>query len=125
VRPRPEVLAELAALLAELVDARVEERLAAHGIFDAATEYDGDRLPPHTTKRAFFAACRDGRVAGARRDGRGWICSHDAWRSFRERGAERPVRGVAAHGSKPRKVANDVEHNIDEMLRSAGLRGTQ
>lgn len=112
---RPETSA-LVALIEQIVDARVEARLAQLGVH--IEQYDGAHLPPHTSRRAFFAACRAaGKVEGARRDGRGWTCTRTAWEQYRARGAARPVRGCA-------KSHNNVV-SIDSMLVAAGLRATR
>lgn len=114
---RPDLVAKLAAAIGELVDARVEQRLRELGV--GVEQYSGRALPPGVSRRAFFAACRAGRVDGARRDGRGWTCSRSAWVAYRGRGADRPVRGCAA--PTPASGADDA----DQLLEQAGFRRTR
>jgi hypothetical protein len=109
---------DLEALIARLVDERVDARLRELGITTLATEYTGENLPPRTTRRRFFAACRSGKVEQAVRDGRGWRCSVQAWAAYRSRGPEMPVRGCAK--SRPDNVVD-----IDTLLTSSGLRRTR
>jgi hypothetical protein len=40
-------------------------------------------LPPRTSRRRFAEICRSGRVQGAYRDGRIWVCIREAWHSAR------------------------------------------
>ncbi|HEY1696162.1 MAG TPA: hypothetical protein VGG39_28540 [Polyangiaceae bacterium] len=114
------------ALLLELIEAcescpelaaRLARSLGAVGDVD---QYSAANLPPRTTRRVFFSACRRGDVHGARRDGRGWACGRAAWEAYRARGALRPVRGVAHRDAKPGNVVD-----LDAMLRTGGLRGTR
>ncbi len=98
--------------LRTLVERVVREVL---GAAQAGFEYRSPNvLPPGTSARTFREVCRTGRVQGARREGRQWVCGRDAWH--------------AARASKPAKapVANDVAEMSDEDLAEraiAGVRG--
>lgn len=122
---RVHLAVELLALLEQLVDQRVDERLSARGILNG-TEYCGSSLPPRTSRRAFLAACRGGKVAGATRDGRGWKCSAQAWAEFKSRMPVAPVRGAAARSAAASgHAANDDHADLDGLLGAAGMRPTR
>jgi hypothetical protein len=44
-----------------------------------AVAFTSQALPPHTSRRAFNEKCRSGHVRGARKLGRVWSCTRDAW----------------------------------------------
>lgn len=45
----------------------------------APAVYTSDDLPARESRRVFREVCVSGRVVGARREGRTWICSRKAW----------------------------------------------
>lgn len=71
-------LVEIADCLAERIVSRLR------GAANTAGTYDSRNLPPRCTRRRFAEVCRSGRAEGARRDGRDWLCSRDAWHAARE-----------------------------------------
>jgi hypothetical protein len=98
---------------------------AAHALADAIEqqctppgEYSTAHLPPRTSRRAFNCWCREGKVHGARREGRGWVCTENAWREARAR-----VRAPAK--PKLRLVPPSDEELADVMIAEAGLRVTR
>lgn len=105
-RPQPSADALVAALTA-LIDERVALVLAnlGHG-----KGYSSASLPAGVTRRTFNSWCRTGRVRDAKRDGAGWTCSVEAWRS---------ARATARMG------AIQQEQDIDKLLANAGLRRTR
>lgn len=74
--------------------------------------YDSAHPPPHTTRRRFAELCRSGRIAGAYREGRTWVCAR-AWHAARARKPR--TRDLPA--SPPSLV-----DRADELLRRRGLR---
>ncbi len=108
----PEALASLLGALEALVDARVEAKLAALGVADVF--YASSSLPPGVNARTFARWCRQGRVAGAERDGAGWRVSAAAWRAARAAGSRKPTLRLVA--------AND---DAGAMLEAAGFRPTR
>jgi hypothetical protein len=109
---------ELLAVIARLVDERVEARLAELGITTtgATTEYSTTALPAGVSARTFATWSRT-RVIGAVRDGRGWRCPRDAWERAR---STPPRRGQGPDGRFT--AGNDHEVDPDSLLRAAGLR---
>lgn len=114
MRP-PADIAALAALIERIVDDRVESRLRELGV--TSGEYSSSALPMGVTARTFAAWCRSGRVACAKRDGRGWRCSREGWESARATGPNATPRTPANDG--------DVLEDADALLRRAGLRATR
>jgi hypothetical protein len=109
---RAQFMAKAAAAARDLADALA--RLAQEGETSThADTYDSDHLPPRTSRRRFAEFCRSGRVAGAYREGRHWVCARESWHSARI--GSRPVPGPLQ--SDPVLVAR-----ADEMLRRRGLR---
>lgn len=106
----------LTAAIEALVDERVDARLTELGVIATTPEYSSRSLPPRTTGRTFARWCRGGRVPGARRDGSGWMCSIEGWRSARAAGARLTTTTAAP--------ANDGPVDLDAMLSGAGLRAT-
>ncbi len=74
----------LRALVREEVDAYHRER----GI--AGVEYSTQHPASGVTSRTHNEACRSGRVEGARKEGRQWFCSREAW--HRSRGKAPPPK---------------------------------
>jgi len=124
VSARDRAIRDLVDALSRLVRADVEELLAARDVLSGIV-FSGDSLPPRTSRRQFFAACRARKVAGATRDGRGWKCTASAWAEYRTRAPEHHVRGAAAHAAAPERAANDDGADLDGMLENAGLRQTR
>jgi hypothetical protein len=95
---------ELAALVdwfADRIAARISNR-------EPAT-YSSRDLPPRYSRRRFAEVCRSGRVADAKRDGRDWVCSYDAWQ--------------AAWGHPvSRKQTTSLEMRATDLLTRAGVR---
>jgi hypothetical protein len=97
---------DLAQALASLAEVRDSEPASRD-------TYDSEHLPPRTSRRRFTELCRSGRVVGAFRDGRHWVCSHDAWRARRARPT--PVR------PEPEAPA-ELSARAQALLRRSGLR---
>jgi hypothetical protein len=82
---KPVITARGALLLrrAELLEeqARIDRQLAEiESSPDRGDEYSTFNLPPDAKNvDAFNRACRSGRVAGATKRGRAWVCSPLAW----------------------------------------------
>jgi hypothetical protein len=75
----PEITAAIAAVLDALAD-RIAERI---GTRREREIYSSRELPPRCSRRRFAELCRSGRVPGARREGRDWTCSREAWEAAR------------------------------------------
>jgi hypothetical protein len=106
-------IAKAAAAARELAEALMElasESERAPGSNDA---YDSARLPPRTSRRRFAEVCRSGRVSGAVRDGRAWVCPRDAWHAARERAA-----GTVHESEGTRSLIKQA----DNLLERSGLR---
>src|SRR5262249_41069657 len=76
--------------------------------------YSSRLLPPRCTRRRFAELCRSGRVVGARREGRDWVCFREAWDDERAR----PPVGVTRTPSN----LTDAEAKADALLTRCGLR---
>jgi hypothetical protein len=94
-------------VLDELADRVAARIMSARG----RETYSSHDRPPRTTRRRFAELCRSGRVVGARRDGRDWVCSRDAWHAAR-------VRKVAP----PLPATTSLDAKADALLARAGLR---
>jgi len=109
---RADLAAQLLVLLEQVVDERVDQRLADLGV--TSTEFcSAGPLPPNTNARTFCRWCRSGRVHGAEHDAAGWRCSRSAWRAARSAGPK---------GTTAAKPAND---DARALLAAAGLRPTR
>lgn len=97
--------------LAAVLDA-LADRIAARILTKSEREmYSSRDRPPSCTRRRFAELCRSGRVVGARRDGRDWVCSRDAWHAARVRKVAPPMPATASLDAK-----------ADALLARAGLR---
>jgi hypothetical protein len=76
--------------------------------------YDSRHRPPRTSRRRFAELCRAGRVAGAYREGRDWVCTREAWHASRARALASSVASNAAPSS--------LVDRADELLRRNALR---
>ena len=76
--------------------------------------YSSTSLPPRTKRRQFAKQCRSGRVEGAYREGRDWVCPREAWHAARRR----------AHKAAPSAPTFEpsVSERADRLLARAGLR---
>ena len=108
----PDVLARLLDAVSEGIADRVAARLG--GRVDGDT-YDSRRLPPRCTRRRFAEVCRSGRVDGAHREGRDWVCSRVAWEAAQTRKVA-PSSARTPHGFSDRTARADV------LLARSGLR---
>jgi hypothetical protein len=102
-------------LLSVVLDALADRIAARIGSTRERETYSSCDLPPRTSRRRFAELCRSGRVADARRHGRDWSCSREAWEGARTRRApqttrDRPVLPVA------------LRDRADALLSRAGLR---
>lgn len=77
----PDLVAGLLAVFRPLVRELVDELRGE----DSADSYSSGCLPPRTSRRRFAEVCRSGRVVGARREGRDWICLREEWHQARSR----------------------------------------
>lgn len=59
--------------------------LADLGGVQPADVYTSLDLPRNVSRRAFREACRSGRVTGAHREGRVWVCLRREWHAARTR----------------------------------------
>jgi hypothetical protein len=98
--------AALLDMFADRLAARLNERVERE-------TYSSRDLPSRTSRRRFAEVCRSGRVEGARREGRDWVCSRAAWQAAR---AQRP----RMQGCPPRSAS--VHARADALLARAGLR---
>ena len=110
---RVAILAKAATAAHDLANALAELASAGDAPHGSSAFYDSTHLPPRTTRRRFAELCRSGRVAGAYREGRNWVCSCDAWHAVR---ARRPRTTPASDG------APALAERVDELLRRRGLR---
>jgi hypothetical protein len=98
--------------LAVLLDA-LADHLASRILTAREREaYSSRHLPPRCSRRRFAELCRSGRILGAEREGRDWVCSRDAWEAARSRKAK---RAVSAPGSP-------LSAQADALLARSGLR---
>jgi hypothetical protein len=107
-------MAKAAAAARDLADALA--RLAQEGEINSIRPdlYDSENLPPRTSRRRFAELCRSGRIAGAYREGRDWVCSRESWHSSR-------MVGARAAPTMPERDSLLVER-ADALLRRRGLR---
>jgi hypothetical protein len=104
-------LSALDALLDELAD-----RLATRILSTSRHEtYSSRDLPPRCSRRRFAELCRSGRVVGARREGREWVCAREAWEAER-------TRAYAPVVTKTTVKATSLDAKADALLARAGLR---
>ena len=99
--------------LADLLDAlaeRIAVRLAAGRERETFSSRD---LPPRCSRRHFADICRSGRVVDARKEGRDWVCSRQAWEAAR------------MYGRRPRPTSGATEARADALLARVGLRVVQ
>jgi hypothetical protein len=108
-----DLLNRLRAFFREEVRAAVREELGR----GAPDTYTSAALPPNTTLRTFRERCSSGRVPGARREGRAWICGRDEWHESRTR-RRTPVSRVSTTPSEVTPLAA----RADALLARAGLR---
>ena len=94
------------------VDLRYDalDRLAGQ---DDGTTYNSDDRPARVSRRTFGEVCRSGVVVGARKDGRAWSCSREAWAAARSR---RPVPVAPTSGVR---VGLTREQLVDLALERA------
>ncbi len=102
-----------AALFREV--AAIDSDLATLEGVDVSDSYTSHALPPGVSRRTFRQLCRSGHVHGARREGKVWRCSRDAWTAARAK-APPPTATLAA---------NDDEAIVRRALDAAGLRATK
>lgn len=89
-----------------LACARCDAPIVSDGL---AVEFTTVHLPPDCKSAdAFNRACRAGRVAGARKSGRVWICTREAW-------------AVRAKASRPPGLPSQVKACADVVGVSTGL----
>jgi hypothetical protein len=104
--------------LDEHIRAVVREELARARGAAHATVYTSLALPRDVSRRTFREACRSGRVDGARREGRTWVCSREAWHAARTRArSSAPILRVVA--------SLDDESIAARAIANAGLRRTR
>lgn len=91
------------------------DRIAARLITGAQREtYSSCDLPPRCSRRRFAELCRSGRVIGARREGREWVCSQSAWDAARAQRAK-PT-------SQLQRRVTTLDAKADALLARQGLR---
>jgi hypothetical protein len=102
--------------LERIIESKVESALArVLSQSTAPNEVSSVRIPADAKNPdAFNRACRSGRVEGARKVGRIWICTLDAWNARRP--AERP-RGIAKR-TKPTKAPSRTPRREPVELRA-------
>jgi hypothetical protein len=81
--------------------------------------FSSRELPPRTTRRRFAEVCKSGRVEGARREGRDWICSRTAWEQTRTRRSSVATRRPMNSATSPTAI---LDARADALLARAGLR---
>ena len=101
-----------------IVRAIVRDELAR--AFGSATSsaYTSSDLPRGVSRRSFRERCRSGTAPGARREGKLWICSREAWHASRATPAP-ALRLVSA------QVATDDGAIAARAIEAAGLRSTR
>jgi hypothetical protein len=107
-------MAKAAAAARDLADALA--KLAQEGEVNSSRPdvYDSENLPPRTSRRRFAELCRSGRIAGAYREGRDWVCPRSSWHSSRH-------VGTRAAPTTPERDSLLVER-ADALLHRRGLR---
>ena len=102
----------------DTIDALIDslaDRIAARILTAGKREtYSSRDLPPRCSRRRFAELCRSGCVAGARREGREWVCSVSAWEAARARKPKPNSPG------SPRATTLDAK--ADALLACSGLR---
>jgi hypothetical protein len=93
--------------IADRIAARIGSRIERE-------RFDSRNLPPRTSRRRFSEVCRTGRVADARREGRDWTCSREAWEAARGRKPTPPI-------AKP-TAPTPLDEQADRLLARSGLR---
>jgi hypothetical protein len=111
---RPAILSKAASAARDLADALAELARASDAEGGVPGTYDSTHRPPRTSRRRFAELCRSGRVAGAYREGREWVCTREAWHASRAR-AQGPRAG--SNAAPPSLV-----DRADELLRRHTLR---
>ena len=121
VKPGPTSQPTRATLLRQRAEhsraiAAIDEQLALlESETSTSVEYSTVRLPADCKSAdQFNRACRAGRVAGARKAGRVWICSHAAW----EARTPTPVPTIARAPELP-TVSSSVLAELGAVARSA------
>jgi len=105
----PDVLAVLLDALADRIAARI-------GVRAERDTYSSRDLPPRCSRRRFAELCRSGRVADARREGREWMCSRDAWLDARAH------RSSPSPAEAPTRIPPTIDAQANALLARAGLR---
>lgn len=103
----PDLLSAVLDLLADRIAARIATA-------PDRERYDSRNLPPRCARRRFAEVCRSGRVNDARREGRDWTCSREAWEAARSR----KPRMSATHPAAP----TSLDATADRLLARSGLR---
>lgn len=87
---------------------------------DLPSCYTSEDRPHRVSRRAFRERCRAGVVVGARREGKLWICSREAWHASRASAPSNPGHHV------PRLLATSTDEAIAAAaIANAGLRPTR
>jgi hypothetical protein len=102
----PDVLAVLLDALADRIAARITTG-------PERERYDSRNLPPRCSRRRFAEICRAGQVLDARREGRDWTCSRQAWEAARSR---KPTERTAP------PAPTSLDARADALLARSGLR---
>ena len=103
---------DLGMLLDALAD-RIARRIATR---PERETYSSRELPPRCSRRRFAELCRSGRIDGAHREGRDWICTRQAWEAARSRKPNGAAPVAAAIGS------TSLVARADALLERSGLR---
>jgi|HubBroStandDraft_1064217.scaffolds.fasta_scaffold00816_13 hypothetical protein len=92
----------------------VADRVAVRLALGARPQaFDSEHLPPRTTRRRFIEMCRSGRVPGAWREGRLWVCTCSDWETTR---TPRPISVASPLPNDP------ISAKADALLARARLR---
>jgi hypothetical protein len=97
--------------LLDALAARIAAHILVAGERDTYTSRD---LPRRCSRRRFAELCRSGVVSGARRDGREWVCSREAWEAARTR--------APAHSTRNPSKPTSLDAKADALLARSGLR---
>jgi hypothetical protein len=109
------------ALLDAIAD-RVAARINARAERDTYSSRD---LPPRCTRRNFAEVCRHGYVEGARREGRDWVCSREAWNTARSRPAPPKPATTAAESSLIARADALLQRKKLRLIEGFGRGGVQ